>query len=414
MYQKEFSKTGAKGFINVADPDIKDPVIKDAWKTMGWKIKQQAEEVFGEPDTLWIRKDMVTDALGFHQASVRDAWTGTTRMSPKAQAAIREAATVVFGNNAYKRMVQGETALTQVMSAAKATIIVRSMTVIWENLISNNLHLMTWGVGPVELVKKQRAKFIEINQYVKNQEKKLELTAELASVIGNTSKERRIKAELKALQDANDTMSIKPLIDAGEFSTVSESLTEADQAIRDGKLSEYLEIAADKLPGFARTGFKNFVITKDTALFQGLNRAVSYGDFVAKAVLYDHLTQTRGYTHEEAMRVIKEEFVNYNRLAGRDRDYLEGIGMMWFWNYKMRIMKVLGRMARERPASLVLWTGGIAPMLEVDSAASGSLVGALNKGTLGYAIGPEMGWNSMTMNPWVNLFFGQIRSVPTL
>ncbi len=175
-----------------------------------------------------------------------------------------------------------------------------------------------------------------------------------------------------------------------------------------------MEIAADKVPTFAQGAFKNFVITKDTALFQGLNRAVSYGDFVAKAVLYDHLMQTRGYTHEEAMRIIKEEFVNYNRLAGRDRDYLEGIGMMWFWNYTIRIMKVLGRMARERPASLVLWTGGIAPMLDVDSATSGSLVGAWDKGTLGYKIGPEMGWNSMTMNPWVSQFSGPIRSALTL
>lgn len=150
IYDDEFSKNGARGFINVADPKIKDPVIRDAWKTMGWKIRSQAEEVFGEPDTMWVRKDMVNDALGFHQASVRDAWTGTTRLSETSQKAIKEAATVVFGNNAYKRMVQGETAVSQVVSAAKTTIVVRSLVVIWENLISNNLHLMTWGIGPVE------------------------------------------------------------------------------------------------------------------------------------------------------------------------------------------------------------------------------------------------------------------------
>jgi hypothetical protein len=107
----------------------------------------------------------------------------------------------------------------------------------------------------------------------------------------------------------------------------------------------------------------------------------------------------KGYTQEEALRVISEEFVNYNRLAGRDRDYLESTGMMWFWNYKLRIMKIVARMARERPASLVLWTGGIAPMLEIDSAASGSLGGAWYKGTLGYSVSPEMGVDSLFMNP---------------
>ena len=42
-------------------------------------------------------------------------------------------------------------------------------------------------------------------------------------------------------------------------------------------------------------------------------------------------------------------------------------------------------------------------MLDVDSVASGSLVGAWNKGTLDYAIGPEMGIGSLTMNPWMSL-----------
>ena len=82
------------------------------------------------------------------------------------------------------------------------------------------------------------------------------------------------------------------------------------------------------------------MITKDTALFQGLNRAVQYGDFIAKAVLYDHLTQNKGMSKEDALKVIAEEFVNYNRLPGRSRDFVESMGLLWFYNYKLRIMKV--------------------------------------------------------------------------
>ena len=135
------------------------------------------------------------------------------------------------------------------------------------------------------------------------------------------------------------------------------------------------------------------MITKDTALFQGLNRAVQYGDFVAKAVLYEHLMQEKGYTETQAMDVIKEEFVNYNRLSGRDRDYLEATGMLWFMNYKIRIMKVMARMLRERPASALFYAGGVGPMADVDTVVSGSGLGAYLDNRLGYAIGPEMGWN---------------------
>lgn len=391
-----------KEFVNVADPELKDQVIKDAWDTMGYKIKEDAAEIFGE-DQLWIRKDMVNDALGFHQASVRDAWTGVSRWSPEMQKAIQGAATAILGENAYKKMVQSEELLQDTVSLAKTTIVVRSLVVIWENLLSNNLHLVTWGVGPVELVKQQRNKFIEINQYVKNKERELELTAELAATVGDPRKERRIRAELQVLEDANKTLSIKPLLDAGEFSTVSESLTEQDQALREGKLSEFFEAAADKLPGAVQTGFKNFVITKDTALFQGLNRAVQYGDFVAKAVLYDHLTKEKGYSDKQAMDVIKEEFVNYNRLAGRSRDALEANGLLWFYNYKIRIMKVMTRMLRERPASALMYAGGIGPAADIDTVISGSGLGAYLDGRLGYSIGPEMGINGLFMNPWMNL-----------
>jgi len=307
------------------------------------------------------------------------------------------------GNSGYKYLVMGEEGIQTFVSYAKTTIVIRSLVVMRDNIMGNNLHLMSWGIGPIQMAKGYRDKFLETNQYLKNQERILELNAELAANIDDPRKSRRINAELEVLADANSKLSIKPLLDAGEFSTVSESLTEADLSIRDGKFGDFLEWATDRLPEPVQGLGKNFLITKDTALFQGLNRAVQYGDFVAKAVLYDHLMKEKGYSQKEALDVISEEFVNYNRLAGRDRDYLESTGLMWFWNYKIRIMKIVARMAREKPASLVLWTGGVAPMLDVDSVASGSLVGAWNKGTLDYAIGPEMGIGSLTMNPWMSL-----------
>lgn len=117
---------------------------------MGYGIKDAAREVFNEQDTLMIRKDLVNDALGFHQASVRDAFTGVSRWSPETQKSFVEVAQVFMGQKAYERLVKGEDLLTDAVSYVKTTIVVRSMTVIWENLLSNNLHLMTWGMGPVE------------------------------------------------------------------------------------------------------------------------------------------------------------------------------------------------------------------------------------------------------------------------
>ena len=92
-------------------------------------------------------------------------------------------------------------------------------------------------------------------------------------------------------------------------------------------------------------------------------------------MLFDHLTQKKGMSVEEALDVISEEFVNYNKLPGRGRDYLESIGLLWFYNYKLRATKVALRTARSRPLTTLLMAGGIEPSFGIDTVFSSSLPG---------------------------------------
>lgn len=147
---------------------------------------------------------------------------------------------------------------------------------------------------------------VEISQYVSNQDEIIRIRADLAAEGRDPEKGRKLRARMLALEDANKAMSIRPLLDAGEFSTISESLTEQDLQIRKGKIVDMLENAVDQLPGGARGVAKNVLITKDTALFKGLNRMVQYGDFTAKAVLYDHLKAKGRMSEREIMDVISE------------------------------------------------------------------------------------------------------------
>lgn len=234
---------------------------------------------------------------------------------------------------------------------------------------------------------------------MKNLEQIQSLKTDLAANFDDGRKQKRVKAQIQALEDANANLSIAPLLKAGEFSTISENLTEADVAIREGRWGDFMETATDKLPGWAGTAAKNVLITKDTALFQGLNRMVQYGDFVAKAVLYDHLLEKKGMTNDQAMDVIFEEFVQYNRLPGRDRDFLESHGLLWFFNYKLRIMKIAVKLLRERPVTALFMFGGVGPSTGIDTVADGSLAGTMWDGSASYAIGPQMGINAPGLHP---------------
>lgn len=70
--------------------------------------------------------------------------------------------------------------------------------------------------------------------------------------------------------------------------------------------------------------------------------------------------------------MIFKEFVPYNRLAGRGRDFLESIGLLWFYNYKLRIMKIAVNTMRER--LFRLWSQVPESPL-ADTVFSGSLMG---------------------------------------
>ena len=390
-------------FVNIADKLTKDPIIRDAWKTLGWQIKQDAAEIFGEENYFPVRRDMLDNAIGYRSVSLTDSWTGISRLPDKAQKAMRDTFTAILGKNAVKRLKQTENVVQDMVSVAKTTIVVRSIIVARDNLTSNVGHMLLYGIDPITMARGMRDKFIEVNQYVKNSDRIQKLVADFASDRHNDVRNQRIQAEIRALEDENKSMSIWPLIQSGEFSTISESLTEADLEIREGRFSEYIDKAVNKLPGWAQTAGKNLVITKDTALFRGLNRMVQYGDFVSKAVLYDHLTETKGRPKQEVLDTLSEEFVNYNQLPGRGRDFLESMGLLWFYNYKLRITKIALKMARENPVTTLLFAGGIAPAFDIDTVMSANLPMTVVDGSWDYAVGPAMGINAGTLHPWYAL-----------
>ena len=399
-YDRDYAKDPSQ-YTNVADPKHPDPVIKDAWRVLGPEGKILAEKYFGSKDEMWIRKDMVDNAIGYRKAGVTDPWTGVTRWSPETQENMKNAAIALMGNPAYSYLVKGETAIQDVVSYTKDTLIVRSLVVMFDNFTSNKLQLMTWGIGPKAIYDGTRAKGLEALEYNKNIKRINALNADMAASIDSLTSRKvdQMEAEIAALEAANAKMSIAVLIEAGEFSTVSEGLDEDDQDIRESRFAEYLEKAVNKLPSKGKTILKNVVMSKDTAIYQGLNRMVQYSDFIDKAILYDHLTQKKGMTKDEALDVIRDEFVAYNLVPGRVRDFFETNGMLYFYNYKLRIMKVAMRTMRDRPVSALLFGGIVGPELGIDSVSSGALATQALNGDLIMSVGPGMGINSLTMNP---------------
>jgi hypothetical protein len=359
MYESDLakSKSNASRYVNVfAKAELaKDPVLRDAVNLITPQAKRQIESQFGKGE-FWVRRDMLNDVLGYRSASVGDAWTGNSRWTPATQNLMKNVAMSVFGNKAYQHMVNAERTWQNLISNAKTMIVIKSVVVPIQNIVANGYQLISRGVPVRSIAVGMPKKMQEVQAYVKSEVRRIEADAELRAAVGRNDSSARIKleAEIQAINDSHKRLSIWPLIQAGEFSAVSDGQATAEEVeLTSGNLNGYMEKLVDKLPPGFKTVGRYGLITRDTALFKGMQTAVEYGDFLAKAVLYDHLIK-QGKTKAEALGRITEEYVNYDRLPGRFRGYTESMGLLWFYNYKVRMAKIALSTIRNNPVHALL------------------------------------------------------------
>lgn len=380
-----------------------DPVHKDAWKIIPQDVKNYITNKFGK-DGFHIRKDMINNAIGYRQASIGDAWTGNNRLTDSTNETVKNIAMGIFGKDAFKKLVGAERMLQHLVGEAKTLIVVKSVVVPLGNAIANVYQLMGRGIPLSQIGKSFASKTAEINAYVERRRQEITLQADLRAAEGNKDNVaiRKLTNRIVAIQDSYKRMSIYPLIKAGEFSVISDGGVQ----VEDLKISNFIDKVTDYLPDRLQTPYRYAMITKDTPIFRFLAQSVQYGDFVAKATMYDYLTQKKGMSEEKAMGAISEEFVNYNLLAGRVRNYTDSVGLAWFWNFKIRSTKVAMSMIRNNPARALL--GGFAtpnlPLVgHVGTPMQDNIITAALHGNLTYSLGFGPSFRAPTLNPWVNI-----------
>lgn len=405
MYENDMkmSASNKSQYVNLLGSKL-DPVTADALKLMNSETRQKAESLFGNGE-LWVRRDMLNDALGYRAASVGDAWSGNSRWSPETLDTFKKAMLGVFGNRAYKYTMGGENLVQNLVKDAKTLIVVKSVVVPAVNFMANLYQMVARGVPVKNIAKSIPQKTAEINQYLKSRLRQVDAEAELRAAT-NPNQVRKLKAEIQSISDSHKRMSIWPLLEAGEFSSIADAgIGRDDILITEGKVHEYMDKLASKLPKSVRTAGRYALVTKDTALFQGIQKTVEYSDFIAKAIIYDELTQRKGKTREEALGRVTEEFVNYDRLPGRFRGYMESMGLMWFYNFKIRSAKVAVSMIRNNPVHAAMAMLAPTPTMfgNVGLPIQDNIFSIAAQGNVGYSWGFGQGLRAHNLNPWLNL-----------
>ena len=406
MYRKDtFNNSANKAqYVDLFDGKLhnKYPVIEDALKLFTPSTVDAIHAQF--PDgRFWVRKDMLDNVIGYRSATVGDAWTGNTYWSKETQEAIRKTAMLAFGNKAYAMLVNAEQTVQGVVQDAKTLIIVKSIVVPMANIISGMLQLVARGVPYRSILAGLPKKLAETRQYVASEKRAIEAEAELHATT-DAAKQRRLKVEIQSIRDSYKRMSIWPLIERGELSSMSDDAQPEDQELVAGKLNAFIEAQVNKLPPAIRAAGKYALITKDTALYKGLRKSVEYGDFLVKAILWDDLVNRQGKDVDYANGRITEEFVNFDRLGGRNRQYLESMGLLWFYNFKIRIAKVGLSIIRNNPLHALMAATIPAPS-SIGSPITDNLFGLAVEGKLGHSIGLDQLISAPMLHPLDNMIF---------
>lgn len=397
-------EVGSDGlFVDLSASDLKDRIYADTWRTIPAQTKSYILQVFGD-EGFPVRKDMINVALGYREASVLDVWTGKTRMPEAVTTTVRALANMTIGrydegNFTVKGLAAGEDGIQAVISAVKDNIVVRSLVVLYMNLQANVIQLTNRGVGPKAIIRGYRDKFQEIETYNENEKKLIRLDTQIRLAANDKNRVAILETQRQAIYDENARMSIAPLISAGAYKNISEGITDLDVELTSGRVGDWLENQVGKLPSGLSTVVKYGIVAKDTALYKGANKAVQYGDFLAKAVMYDHLFEN-GATHDEAIAKINEEYVNFSTLPGRTRSYLESMGLTWFLTFKIRIMKIALQMMRENPVRSLLIANTVG---DLGSPVADNLASVVAQDRLDYSLGWDMLFGSPELNPWVNM-----------
>ena len=319
------------------------------------RLPQQTRDALAEVGGMPVRKSEVDNIVGYNRIDVTNLFNGTSTLPKPVQEGIR-AVLGAFGINGknIKYLKEAQDVFAGAVGYVKKIMLIRSIVVPVQNIVSNAIHLINLGVPIKDIIRNTRIGIAESKRYTENRVKISELYAQLRDPNITQSKRNTLTAQIKQLSDFIKNSPINPLVEAGMFSNISSAAGYEQQG-----LDKDFTIRSRLKEKFGLTQFfedydassfgkfmNNLLIREGADTYAFMEKSLEYGDFVAKFVLYDFLTKQRGLKPQAALDIALEEFVNYSMNRGAGFDYANTMGLTWFFSYATGIQKVIWKMLR--------------------------------------------------------------------
>ena len=360
VYQKRTDKHNfvAIGEVSTLDKKYKDKADKLYRERISGFYKMLPQRVKNEINALpngilMIEKHQLDNLIGYYQGSIIDPLIGKSSSTP-------EWFDKLYGNlvsgllkieglpvNPIKALKYSERGLSEVVSFAKENVLIRSLSVPFQNLFSNLIHCVNVGIPLKQIVPLMLEGYQAAKAYINNEKEIIRLNHRLMTENLSTAERNKLEAKSRLLLENNNRNPVKPMMVGGIFT----SLSETSDTIQDdspfslaSRIKRWTKL--DRVESATPSIVQNILMTNGSMTHTHMMNIMNYGDFVAKYAYYQHLTQNLQRDSEHAMDIIRDEFVNYNMNRGKVFDMLNKLGIFWFASYILGIQKVIYRNAR--------------------------------------------------------------------
>lgn len=342
--------------------------------------KGKNPESFKEP--IYIRFADINDAIGYSNFTIDEVFDPNEGMTGRGAEATRLALTMMsslpraiikrfIGRDMPTREFYTKTFeyIGDTVATARKFLIIKSVKVAMGNIFSNTMQLLASGVTPKFITEQVPQVYKELEDYTNTDRKIKELTFRLHSLYATQGKSKEVaqlELAIKGLQVKLKSNPISGLMEAGLYSSIIDDLTDYDidapVSITDKLLNSLDSAVARSLNpnSLSYKALNELLVTEKSHIHKWMTKATNLGDFVAKAVLYKHLTQRRNLSKEDAIYRVSDHFVNYSLNKGRGFDFMNKMGMHNFLTYSLGMFKIVPRMLRRNTMASLGTLGGIA------------------------------------------------------
>lgn len=352
----QFNELGTRqpdSFIHV-HPDSSDPEIVETWKLLPQATKEHIAKTWGQQG-FYVHKDAYNMHFGFRKMSVMSVFEKDINERTMLEQYFTGAAEALLGDRAAVKLGKAEEIWENIARTVRDIWVIKNFVTFNGNNQSNVTTLLAYGVSPNNIRKDVAEGLRGILQYQKDSARLRTLESQRDSGYFRGTPAELVD-EIQELTDAINRNPVKPLVDAGLTQSIIEDLdVEESGSMFQAEFEKKIQRAIDSLPKPLVTVGKTVAMTHDTPLYKFMYQATAQSDFVARYVLFQHLTKhsKKKVSPEQAIQEVDNAFVNYDIPTNKKLQKLNDMGFVPFTKYYLRIQKVLFNLYQKNPARML-------------------------------------------------------------